>query len=111
MLCKSNIVRTLLGSTWGKCWRVGVVFPWDHWGGSSLLLHILFMVGLNPFESIQVLQVGHSNHVGLFKCHSTVVYSTCFDLSDASRCSRWASSVNILVYIRGPVVMADSGVH
>ena len=32
VLCKSNIVRTLLGSTWGKCWRVGVVFPWDHGG-------------------------------------------------------------------------------
>ena len=42
MLCESNIVRTLLGSTWGKCCRVGVVFPWDQAGGNSLLLRILF---------------------------------------------------------------------
>ena len=42
MLCKSNIVRTLLRSIWGKCWRVGVVFPWDHGGGNSLSLRILF---------------------------------------------------------------------
>ena len=51
-----------------------------------------------------MLQVGHLNHVGLFKCHSNVVYFTCFDLSAASWCSRWASSVNIPVYIKGPVV-------
>ena len=43
MLCKYNIVRTLLESTWGKCWRVGVVFRWDHRGGDSLLLRILFL--------------------------------------------------------------------
>ena len=41
MLCESNIVWTLLGSTWGKCCRVGVVFPWDQGGGDSLLLRIL----------------------------------------------------------------------
>ena len=70
-----------------------------------------FLVGLNPFEWIQVIQVGHLNHVGLFKCHSNVVYFTCFDLSAAWWCSRWASSFNIRVYIKGPVVMADSGVH
>ena len=46
------------------------------------------------------------NHVGLFKCHSNVVYFTCFDPSAAWWCSRWASSVNIPVYIKGPVVMA-----
>ena len=45
------------------------------------------------------------NHVGLCKCHSNVVFFTCFDLSAASWCSRWASSVNIPVYIQGPVVM------
>ena len=43
MHCKFNILGTLLGSTWGKCWRVGVVFPWDQRGGeNSLLLRILF---------------------------------------------------------------------
>ena len=42
MLCKSGIVRTLLGSTWRKRWEVGVVFLWDHGGGNSLLLRILF---------------------------------------------------------------------
>ena len=26
----------------GKCWRVGVVFPWDQGGGNRLLLRILF---------------------------------------------------------------------
>ena len=46
------------------------------------------------------------NHVGLFKCHSNVVYFTCFDLSAATWCSRWASSVKNPVYIKGPVVMA-----
>ena len=46
------------------------------------------------------------NHVGLFKCHSNVVSLTCFDPSAVSWCSRWASSVNIPVYIKGPVVMA-----
>ena len=45
-------------------------------------------------------------HVGLFKCHSNVVYYTWSDPSAASWCSRWASSVNIPVYIKGPVVMA-----
>ena len=64
------------------------------------------LVGLNPFESIPVLQVGHLDHVGLFKCHSNVVYFTCFDLSAAPWCSRRASSVNIPVFIEGPVVMA-----
>ena len=69
------------------------------------------LVGLNPFESIQVLQVGHLSHIGLFKCHSNVLYFTWFDLSAALWCSRWASSVNILVFIKGPVVMANSSVH
>ena len=106
MLCKSDIVRTLLGSPWGKCCRVGVVFCWDHGGGGKFVAAHIILVGLNPFESIQVLQVGHLNHVGLFKCHSNVVYFTCFDPSAAFWCSRWASSVILLVYIKGPVVMA-----
>ena len=46
------------------------------------------------------------NHVGLFKCHSNVVYFTCFDSSAAWWCSRWDPPVNIPVYIKGPVVMA-----
>ena len=74
MLCKYNIVRTLLGSILGKCWRVGVVFPWDHGGGEWFVTARTILVGLNLFESIQLLQVRHLNHVGLFKCDSNVVY-------------------------------------
>ena len=57
------------------------------WGESFVTAHII-LVGLNPFESIQVLQVAHLNHVGLFNCHSNVLYFTCFDPSAASWCSR-----------------------
>ena len=75
-------------------------------GGKWFVTAQTILVGLNPFESIRGLQVGHLNHVGLFKCHSNVVYFTCFDLSAASWCSRWAFSVIIPVLIKGPVVMA-----
>ena len=75
-------------------------------GGEYFFTAHIFLVCFNPFESNQVLQVGHLSHVGLFKCHSNVMYFTCFDPSAASWCSRWASSVNIPVYIKGPVVMA-----
>ena len=109
MLCKSNIVRTFLGSTWRKRWRVGVVFRWDHGVGEWFVTAHIILVRLNPFESIQVLHVGHLNHVGLFKSHSNLPYFTCFDPSAASCCSPWASSINIPVYIKGPVVMA--GLH
>ena len=63
-------------------------FPMGPWGGESFVTAHIILVGLNPFESIQVLQVAHLNHVGLFKCHSNVVYFTCFDPSAASWCSR-----------------------
>ena len=69
MLFKSNIVGMLLGSVWGKCWRVGVVFPWDQEGGNTLLLRILFWsvsTRLNQFECV-------SDRVSVGD-HSTVIF-------------------------------------
>ena len=40
-------------------------------GGEEFVTAHSILVGLNPFESIRVFQVGHLNHVGLFKCLST----------------------------------------
>ena len=43
--------------------------PMGPQGGKTFVTALIILVGLNPFESIQVLEVGQLNHIGLFKCH------------------------------------------
>ena len=73
VLCKCNIVRTLLGSIWGKWLGGRCCIPVGPRGEERFVTAHTISVGLNPFESIQVLQVGHLNHVGC----SSVIQTSC----------------------------------